>query len=434
MKKLIAFLLALMILFPAANAGNQIRALGEEMTAEQERDGRNSVLPTTKPKKTGTVMPEGDDGTEKDQVKGVMSASTTKVSVKAGEEKKVRFTLNAYGYLSYDIKNEKIVSAYWDNDWDGDTICLHLVGEKKGSTYVTVTNSYNNEKIRIKVKVKKASESKKTKYRALLIGNSHYPRNPLPNHKTDVQAMKALLTNSLTTKYTVTAKYDCSAGSILDGIQKAFSGAKSGDVSLFYYGGHGQEYDGALCGTDGSRVYPDQLRDALLSVPGKVIVILDCCHSGSMVTANSSGEEESDVSDFNKAIINAFSGYTIPVITENGDTPNDGELRDSKFIVLTACEKYEESWNWWYDNGYTDRDFGTFTKTMFNGLGCRWSSGRYSGSAPCDKNRDGIASLGECYSYIYQNASRLNQEMGQGNIQHCMYFGNKSYQLFPLKR
>ena len=497
MKKLIVLLLALIILFPTVNAGDQIHVLGEDIAAEQKKDDRESVLLTWEMKKTvtlnvagskkgktvpysltvgqilklktdaektvkwksadesvvavtgkdkatalkiGTVMLEGNDGSKKYKVKvtvnGVLSASTKKVSVKVGEEKKVRFTLNAPGaFLTYKIKNKKIVSAYWDPSWThGNTIYLHLVGKKAGTTYVTVTNSYNNEKIKIKVTVKKASDSSKTKYRALLIGNSNYPRNPLPNHKTDVQAMKGLLTKSLTTKYTVTAKYDCSASSILSGIKSAFSGAKSNDVSLFYYGGHGLQYSGALCGVDGSYVYPNQLRDALLKVPGKVIVILECCHSGSMVSADSSDEKEADISAFNKAIVNALSNYTIPVVSESGSTPNDGELRESKFIVLTACQKYEESWNWWYYGSYADQSFGTFTKTMFNGLGCRWSSGIYSGSAPCDKNRDGIASLGECYTYIYNNASRLNQEMGGSNIQHCMYYGNKNYKLFTLKK
>ena len=495
MKKMMAFLLTLILLWPLANTDFQTRALGEINAVEEKRDESETVLMSKElketvtlnltagkknkaelcsltvgqmlklktdskktvkwtsedesivavtgknkatAKKAGTVLLKGNDGSKKYKVQvtvnGVLSASTKKVSVKVGEEKKVLFTLNARGYLTYKIKNKKIVSAYWDESWTGgNTIYLHLVGKKVGTTYVTVTNSYNNEKVKIKVTVKKASSSK-TKYRALLIGNSNYSYNPLPNHKTDVKAMQGLLTKSLTTKYSVTAKYDCSAGSILSGIKSAFSGAKSNDVSLFYYGGHGLQYNGALCGVDGKFVYPTQLRDALLKVPGKVIVILECCHSGSMISDNSSEEESSDLSDFNKAIVNALSDYTIPVISEDGAEPNDGELRESKFIVLTACQKYEESWNWWYYGSYADQSFGTFTKAMFNGLGCRWSSGIYSGSAPCDKNKDGIASLGECYTYIYNNATRLNQEMGGQNVQHCMYYGNKNYKLFSLKK
>ncbi len=492
MKKLLALLVAMMILFPAVNAGYPIRALGEEADTELKMNAVETVLPAKElkqtvtlnvadsknrtaeacsltvgqtlklktsskktvkwtsgdksiveitgknkatAKKAGTVVLKGNDGSKKYKVKvtvnGVLSASTKKASVKVDAEKKVRFTLNAYGSLTFKIKNEKIVSAYWDDQWtDGNKINLHLVGKKAGTTYVTVTNSYNSEKIKIKVTVKKAAGT--PKYRALLIGNSNYSTNPLPNHKTDVAAMKGLLTKSLTTKYTVTTKYDCSANSILRGIKSAFSGAKAGDVSLFYYGGHGLLYSGALCGVDDSRLTPEQLRNALLKVPGKVIILLECCASGAMITDNSE-DEEPDISDFNKEIVNAFSDYTIPVVSEDGSTVNDGELRQSKFVVLTACEKYEESWNWWYYGSKSDQSFGTFTKAMFNGLGCKWSSGVYSGSSPCDKNRDGVASLGECYSYIYNHASRLNEKMGGSNIQHCMYYGDKSYKLFRLK-
>ncbi len=501
MKKLIALLLALMILCPMTNALDLSCALGEEMAAAQETEIFDTVLQTKETKKTvsldipgvrmnskkskvmacsltvgqtlklntdsqksvkwtsedesivavtgrskakakkaGSVLLVGNDGSKEYKVKvtvnGILSASTKKVSVDVGDEKKVKFTLNAIGYLTFKIKNKKYVSAYWDDTWSGGgyTIYLHLVGKKAGTTYVTVTNSYNNEKIKIKVTVKKATGSGTAKYRALLIGNSNYSYNPLPNHKVDVQAMQGLLTRSLTTKYAVTAKYDCSASSILRGIRDTFSGAKSNDVSLFYYGGHGLQYSGALCGVDNRFVYPNELRDALLQIPGKVIVILECCHSGSMVANDTSKEDESDASDFNKAIVNALSGYTIPAVDENGIVSNDGELRESKFIVLTACEKYEESWNWWYYGSWADRSFGTFTKAMFNGLGCQWSSGVFTGKIPCDKNGDGIASLGECYTYIYNNATKINQEMGRNNAQHCMYYGDKNYKLFRLKK
>ena len=395
--------------------------------------GKNKVVA----KKHGKVTLKGKAGSKEFKVNlsvnKIMKASTKEVSVGVGSEKTVTFTFKEAGYLTAKVSNTNIIQAYWDSNWNSGTIKLHLVGLKKGSAYVTVTNSVNSESIKVKVTVTKASSG--TKYRALLIGNSNYSRNPLPNHKWDVKAMNGLLTKSLKKKYTVKTKYNASASGILSGIRSAFSGADSNDVSLFYYGGHGVAYSGALCGTDGGYVSPEQLRNALLKVPGKVIVILDCCHSGSMVTNNGAGddrEKNSSSSNFNNAVVNALSGYTIPAQSD-GDQPNTGELRESKFIVLTACEKYEESWNWWYYGSYADQSFGTFTKTMFNGLGCKWSSGVYKGSAPCDKNHNGIATLGECYSYIRNRATKLNQQMGGSNVQHCMYYGDKNYPLFQLK-
>ena len=414
MKKWLAFLLALLMLVTVAEL---------PLTEPAQAAAANSSVP-----RIGLNQGVAANWT--------MKASSKNVSVKVGQEKKVKFTFNEYGKLRYKIKNTSIVDAYWDSEWDGNTIRLHLVGKKKGSTTVTVTNTVNKAKIVIKVTVKKGTTSTSgAKYRAVLIGNSNYwYENKLPNHKWDVTAMKGLLTKSLKTKYTVKDKYDCSASEILSAIRSGFSGAKDNDVSLFYYGGHGMQYDGSLCGVDNTFVSPTQLRDALLAVPGKVIVILECCHSGSMVKANGGAADLSTPKDFNDQVISAFSGYTIAA--QDGDAvANTGELRSSKFIVLTACEKYEESWNWWYyDSSWVDQSFGTFTKAMFNGLGCKWSTGVWTGSAPCDSNGDNVATLGECASYIRSHASAINREMGGSNEQHCASYGDKNFKLFQLTR
>jgi hypothetical protein len=417
--------------------------------------GKNRI----KALKAGKVTLEGKAGSKKYRVKltvnGYVTASTKKVSMKVGSKKTVKITFPHTGTVYWHVENPNIVRAAWDQKgFKNNVVKLHLTGLSKGTTYVTVTNNLNSDKVKIKVTVGEGSQkskkekkkkeeettSSKAKYRALLIGNSNYSRNPLPNHKWDVTAMKGLLTKSLKTKYSVNDKYDCSAGSILSAIRSTFSGAKERDVSLFYFAGHGGAYDGALYGVDNKYVYPSQLRDALLGIPGKVIVILECCHSGSMVTANGSDspEETGSPDDFNRAIVDAFSGYTIPIVSEDDEDSlkaNTGELRESKFIVLTACKKYEESWNWWYyDPSRVSQSFGTFTRTLFNGLGCSWSSGIFQGSAPCDSSKDGVASLGECYSYVKKHATGVNQQMGGYNVQTCMYYGSKNYKLFQLKR
>lgn len=399
-----------------------------------EIKGKNKAVA----KKAGTVTLKGNDGSKKYQVNltvnAVMKASKKDVTVKKGGRTYVTFTFKQYGTLTFNVKNPQIVQPKWAESWKGNTIKLYLSGLKAGTTTVTVTNSYNSEKIKIKVTVEKSKSTSTTKYRALLVGNSNYSQNALPDHKWNVVAMKGMLTQSLKTKYSVTAKYDQTASQILNAIKTTFAGAKSNDVSLFYFGGHGCQYDGTLCGISGY-VYPYQLRDALLAVPGKVIVILDCCHSGSMITAN--GEtmtEEADAADFNRKVVSAFSGYDI-MFEETGEgLENTGELRQSKFIVLTACQKYEESWNWWYYGSWADQSFATFTKTMFNGMGLNWSSGTIrTSSAPCDTNGNRVVTLYEAYKYIRAHATELNREMGGSNVQNCMYYGSDSYKLFSLK-
>ena len=404
-------------------------------------DGNRAVA-----KKAGKVTLTGTAGSEKYEatlvVNRVLSSNKTTVNLKVKEKSYVTFTFAQDGKLAFTVKDSTVVKPVWADTWRDGTIKLYLTGLKNGTTIVTVTNTYNSESIRLKVVVGTGKAdpdpgpSGPTKYRALLVGNSNYSTNALPDHKWNVNALKGMLTKSLKTGYTVTAKYNLTGSGILSAIKTAFKGAKSNDVSLFYYGGHGQQYDGALCGVDGSRVYPSQLRDALKAIPGKVIVILDCCHSGSMITPN--GEEINDdtdhSADFNKAIVNAFSGCQILFEETGDDIENTGELRQSKFIVLTACKKYEESWNWWYYGSSASQSFGTFTKCLFNGMGLNWSAGTIkTKTAPCDKNKNRIITVAEAYSYVRANATKLNKSMGGNNVQNCMYYGDKNYALFRLK-
>ena len=143
---------------------------------------------------------------------------------------------------------------------------------------------------------------------------------------------------------------------------------------------------------------------------------------------------KADPAEFNRSIINAFSGYKIASPAEDGDDPKTGELMTDKFIVLTACNMYEESWNWWYFNQYGSvyNGFGTFTLTLFNGLGYEWLTATFGGSAPCDGDGNGIATLNECRKYIGKWATGINDQMGTHNVQSCMSYGDSKYPLFRL--
>lgn len=56
---------------------------------------------------------------------------------------------------SCSVENTDIVKAEWDNGgWIDGKIKLYLTGKNNGTTYITLTNDYNNEEIIIKVTVK----------------------------------------------------------------------------------------------------------------------------------------------------------------------------------------------------------------------------------------------------------------------------------------
>jgi len=141
--------------------------------------------------------------------------------------------------------------------------------------------------------------------------------------------------------YHMVRKTNQTAGEILSAIPAAFAGAKAGDVSLFYFNGHGvmdtSVYSGALCGVNvdmamNDIVTPGQLRDALNGVAGTVIVLLDSCGSGAYIYSKGTAPEKpvarEDALAFTRSFINAFKGITAKT----------GELLVSKYYVLAACE------------------------------------------------------------------------------------------------
>jgi len=101
-----------------------------------------------------------------------------------------------------------------------------------------------------------------------------------------------------------------------------------------------------------------------------------------------------------------------------GDSANAGELRQSKFYVITACSAYEESLSSWDGSQYG----GLFTRKFVQGLGCSFPSGSYSGSMPAD-NGDLLVTLGEAYTYTRNNISEHSVQ--------C--YGNTSQVIFRRK-
>ena len=258
------------------------------------------------------------------------------------------------------------------------------------------------------------------KYRALCVGQNTYSSSPLQGCVNDMNALAGML-KGLSNSFTVTKLSNATASQILNKIPKAFSGATDYDVSLFSYSGHGVDaggsgtYQGALVGVDDSFLTLNELATALSKVPGRVIVILDSCHSGSAIKGTTPDEIEA----FNRAAIEAFSGYWLE--GDGGSGTRMGELKQSKFVVITAASYDESSWDGKYDgSGYSQ---GAFSAALIKGMGCTYPKGAYSGTMPADRNNDGKITLKELYDYAYQTAiSWANQ--------HAQYYGVDSKVLF----
>ena len=198
-----------------------------------------------------------------------------------------------------------------------------------------------------------------TKYRALLIGEYKFPKGVEEDGDTvaarmkgDVLQMRKLLTNvrgGKGGKYAVTYKYNRTNKQIKSLISSTFKGAKSTDVSLFFISTHGvvgesktSHYAGALLTTNSKGTKTDllqlsELASWLKKVPGKVIVIIGSCSSGSAIVKNGqlqilTSNGAADAAAFDNAVIQAFADADEPV--NDGTVANGGPFRKSKFYVL----------------------------------------------------------------------------------------------------
>jgi hypothetical protein len=233
-----------------------------------------------------------------------------------------------------------------------------------------------------------------TGYRALCVGDNAYTSgaSELYGCVNDMNAMAGML-GGLNNAFAVTKLADGTSTQIVKAIRTLADGAKDGDVSLFSFSGHGNT--SGIFGVDGKPVTFSTLATELSKVPGRVIILLDCCQSGASIGKGA----DFDPDAFNRAAIEAFSGYTLGP----GSGTRSGELRKSKFIVITAAYSSEYSYDGYFDG--PDYPQGAFTAALIKGMGCTYPNGAYTGGTmPADANRNGRITLKELYDYAYRTA------------------------------
>lgn len=112
-----------------------------------------------KGKKDGTVTISARAGKRtlkcKVSVRSVIRVSPKEIYLDGTDDATITVTLKKNCGLRYSVSNSGIISCSWDDDWykGGKETYLYVTGERTGTTYITITNKYNNEKARIKVVV-----------------------------------------------------------------------------------------------------------------------------------------------------------------------------------------------------------------------------------------------------------------------------------------
>lgn len=112
-----------------------------------------------KGKKAGTVTISARAGKKtlkcKVSVRSVIRVSPKEIYLDGTDDATITVTLKHRCGLRYSITSPYVVSCSWDKQWyENNTVAyLYITGERTGTTYVTITNTFNNEKVRIKVVV-----------------------------------------------------------------------------------------------------------------------------------------------------------------------------------------------------------------------------------------------------------------------------------------
>ncbi|WP_314413832.1 caspase family protein [uncultured Streptococcus sp.] len=246
--------------------------------------------------------------------------------------------------------------------------------------------------------------------RALVLGETSTRAVPIE----DVNAMEKVFSNQ---NFSEVVRFpDKTKSEIIAKMEELFKSSSESDVNYLYLTCHGGEDGTIAIGSDGQTFSGWELASLLKQYKGKFVVMLDCCYSGKIINVGkpdkkvaSKSEERFDEQAF-------LAGFS------TGDLASkNGEMLDSKFLVLCASCMGEES--------YSLVGVGSLA-TRYWAMGTGWDPLQNRMISPmADTNTNGKITLEELYQYSYplvlQAASQIHEE------QHVsVYPKNSQFVLF----
>ena len=246
--------------------------------------------------------------------------------------------------------------------------------------------------------------------RALVLGETSTIEVPIE----DVNAMERVFSNQNFSK--VVRFPDKTKAEIIAKMEELFKSSSESDVNYLYLTCHGGEDGTIAIGSDGQTFSGWELASILKQYKGKFVVMLDCCYSGKIIDANKPNKKVASKSE------DRFDEQAFLAGFSTGDVASkNGEMLDSKFLVLCASWKGEKS--------YSAVGVGSLA-TRYWAMGTGWDSLQNRMISPmADTNTNGKITLEELYQYSYplvlEAASSSNKE------QHVsVYPKNSQFVLF----
>ena len=170
--------------------------------------------------------------------------------------------------------------------------------------------------------------------RALVLGETSTRAVPIE----DVNAMEKAFSNQ---NFSEVVRFpDKTKAEIIAKMEELFKSSSESDVNYLYLTCHGGEDGKIAIGSDKTSFSGWELASLLKQYKGKFVVMLDCCYSGKIINAGKSDEKVASKSEERfdeQAFLAGFS-------TGNLASKN-GEMLDSKFLVLCASWKGEKSYS-----------------------------------------------------------------------------------------
>ena len=246
--------------------------------------------------------------------------------------------------------------------------------------------------------------------RALVLGETSTRAVPIE----DVNAMEKAFSNQ---NFSEVVRFpDKTKAEIIAKMEELFKSSSESDVNYLYFTCHGGKDGTIAIGSDKTSFSGWELASILKQYRGKFVVMLDCCYSGTIIDVGKSDE---------KAVSNSeerFDEQAFLAGFSTGDLASkNGEMLDSKFLVLCASWKGEKS--------YSAVGVGSLA-TRYWAMGTGWDSLQNRMISPmADTNTNGKITLEELYQYSYplvlEDASQIHEE------QHVsVYPENSQFVLF----
>ena len=246
--------------------------------------------------------------------------------------------------------------------------------------------------------------------RALVLGETSTRAVPIE----DVNAMEKAFSNQ---NFSEVVRFpDKTKAEIIAKMQELFKSSSESDVNYLYLTCHGGTDGRIYLGSDGLTFSGWELASLLKQYKGKFVVMLDCCYSGKIINVGKPDKKVASKSEERfdeQAFLAGFS--TGDVASKNG------EMLDSKFLVLCASCMDEES--------YSLVGIGSLA-TRYWAMGTGWDPLQNRMISPmADTNTNGKITLEELYQYSYplvlEDASKIHEE------QHVsVYPENSQFVLF----